>query len=164
MKIRMADLPGIGKKISMVTSEQSTIALIVHHTGKRDLYFFGNEEEEECGFSVTLTAEETRELGAQLLGAAYQPVDLDQMKMFKNQIVVEWVDLQQQSILVDKTIAESRIRTKTGASVIGVVRGTDVVPVPDIHCVLHAGDTLMVVGKSEQVEQLIALCKGEELS
>ncbi len=36
----MADLPGVGKKISFLTAEQQKVVVIIHHSGKRDLYFF----------------------------------------------------------------------------------------------------------------------------
>ena len=161
MRVKTADLPSIGKKISMSTAEESKMVLIVHHTGKRELYFFENEDQEECDFGITLTADETREMGAQLLGATYQPIDMDQMKMFRNQIMIEWVELLATSQLAGKSIGESKIRTLTGASIIGVVRGSDVIAVPDISVILKPMDTLMIVGKSDQVEKLTALCKGE---
>ncbi len=80
MEVKMADLPGVGKKISFQTVEENKIVVIVHHSGKRDLYFFQESDEDEADFFLTLTAEETREMGAQLLGATYQPVDDEKWK------------------------------------------------------------------------------------
>lgn len=163
MKIRTAELPGIGKKISFITAEDSKIVLIVHHTGKRDLYFFEDADNDEADFMINLNADETRELGAQLLGAMYQPVDTDKMKMFKHQIIIEWLEIGEKSDLVDSTIGDSRIRTRTGASIIGIVKKDDLIAVPDIDVTLHKGDTLMVVGKKDQIDNLAALCEGKEL-
>ncbi len=42
MEVKMADLPGVGKKISFQTVEENKIVVIVHHSGKRDLYFSRN--------------------------------------------------------------------------------------------------------------------------
>ncbi|MCD9022883.1 cation:proton antiporter regulatory subunit [Cohnella silvisoli] len=162
MKIRTSDLPGVGKRISMTTANQNQIVLIVHHTGLRELYFMDDEDEEECKVGFSLSADETRELGAQLLGATYQPMDLDQMKMFKNKIMIEWVEVKAESRLAGKTIRESKIRTKTGASIIGIVRGPDVIAVPEVDLVLNVGDTLMLLGRSDQIEKLSFVCKGEE--
>jgi TrkA domain protein len=163
MKCKTAELPGIGKKLTFVTAQNSSIVLIVHHTGKREMYFFDDVDQDEADFSIDLTGDETRELGAQLLGAMFQPIDMDKMKMFKNQIVIEWIELKKESPLADKTILESEIRTKTGASIIGIIKGDEVQAVPDIDVVLHAGDTLMCVGKSEQILTMTALCNGEEI-
>ena len=86
MEVKMADLPGAGKKISFQTAEKRKVVLITHHSGKRDLYFFQDTDEDEADYFLTLTSDETREMGAQL--------------------VMEWI----------KLTAESQIRTHTGAA------------------------------------------------
>jgi TrkA domain protein len=161
LKIKIADLPGIGKKLTFLPADASKIVLVIHHTGKREMYFFQDADDDEADFSINLTAEETREMGAQLLGATYQPTDIDKMKLFKKQIVMEWVEVKGDSPLVGKTIGESRIRTKTGVSIIGIIRGEEVVASPGIDVVIQSGDTLMAVGKSEQIDQFTALSNGE---
>ncbi len=64
-------------------------------------------------------------MGAQLLGATYQPVDDEKMQIFQKQLVMEWIKLTPESPFVDKPIAESHIRTHTGASIIAVMHGDD---------------------------------------
>lgn len=159
--VKMADLPGVGKKISFETADKQKIVLIIHHSGKRDLYFFQDTAEDEADYFVTLTSEETRELGAQLLGAAHHPVDDDQMKIFQKQLVMEWIKLTPESPFVDKQIAESRIRAHTGASVIAVMQGGDIIVSPDITTVLKAGDMVMAAGKRDQIRRFDAMAKGE---
>ncbi|RSK26534.1 potassium transporter TrkA [Bacillus sp. HMF5848] len=164
MKIKSVELPGIGHKISFITAEKSKIVLIVHHSGKRDMYFFDDADNDEADFMINLNADETRELGAQLLGAMYQPIDTDKMELFKNQILIEWIEVPSGSPLIDRAIGEARIRTKTGASIIGIVKQGDqnnVIAVPDIDIKLHEGDTLMVLGKKEQIKSFERLCNGE---
>ncbi|MEQ6378602.1 TrkA C-terminal domain-containing protein [Bacillaceae bacterium S4-13-58] len=162
MNVSVSQLPGIGQKISFTTAEDSKLVLIVHHTGKRELYFFEDEDMDEADFSMDLTADETRELGAQLLGATYQPVDADKLKIFKNQIVVDWVEMKPESQIANKTIEESEVRNLTGATVMGIVKGDDVVAAPDPSTVLEPGQVLMILGKQEQVSKLATLCRGEE--
>lgn len=161
MKLKMADLPGIGKKISFLTADGSKIVLVIHHSGKRDMFFFTDCDADEPDFSLNLTAEETREMGAQLLGATYQPADLDKMKLFRNQTMMEWIELKPNSALVNKSIGDSQIRKEFGVTIIGIVRGDDVIASPDVNTVLLPGDTLMIFGKSEQVASIAALCNGE---
>ncbi|MDX5475675.1 MAG: potassium transporter TrkA [Bacillaceae bacterium] len=164
MQIKSTELPGIGRKISFLTADDNMIVLIIHHSGKRELYFFDDPDNDEADFSIAMTSDETRELGAQLLGAMYQPVDMDKMKFFKNQIIIEWVEVETGSSLIDKTIADSKIRTKTGASIIGIVKESSKIAVPDIDVTLQKGDVLMIVGKQDQIDSLTQLCKGEERS
>ncbi|WKB36283.1 TrkA C-terminal domain-containing protein [Terrilactibacillus sp. S3-3] len=158
MKIKATKLPGIGHKISMITAENSMIVLIVHHNGKRDMYFFEDADSDDADFVINLTAEETREIGAQLLGAMYQPIDADKARVFQKQIQFEWIELKKKSKLVGKTIGESDIRPLTGATVVGIVKGDDLIITPDIDVKLQAGDMIIAIGKHEQIEALSLLC------
>ncbi|MEE4241578.1 MAG: cation:proton antiporter regulatory subunit [Desulfopila sp.] len=158
--MKMCDLPGVGKKISMQTADDDKIVVIVHHSGKRDLYFFKESDEDEADYFISLTGEETRELGAQLLGATYQPVDDEKMRIFQNQLIMEWIKLTAESPVVGKQIAESRIRTLTGASIIAVMHGDEMTVSPDVDFVLRAGDTVMVAGKKNQIATFEKLAVG----
>ncbi|WP_307330718.1 cation:proton antiporter regulatory subunit [Evansella vedderi] len=160
----MANLPGIGKKFSFITAQNSMIVLIVHHTGKRELYFFHDQDNDEADFAIDLTADETRELGAHLLGAMFQPVDVDKMKLLKSQIVTEWIKLDKHSSIVNKTISQSEVRKKTGVSIVGIFRDNDVIASPGLDEVLLEGDTVMVIGKQEEISKFEALCEGKEIS
>ncbi|WP_028783568.1 cation:proton antiporter regulatory subunit [Thalassobacillus devorans] len=162
MNISVTKLPGIGQKISLKTGEDSMLVLIVHHTGKRELYFFDDKDNEEADFAMDLTPDETRELGAQLLGATYQPVDADKLKVFQNQIVIDWVELKSNASIAGKTIEESEIRNKTGATIIGIVQGDETIAIPEADTTLEPGNVLMIIGKQDQIESLTALCRGEE--
>lgn len=161
MNVKMADLPGIGKKMSFITAAGNMMVLIIHHTGKRELYFFEDPDDDEADFSIKLTADETREFGAQLLGAVFQPVNSDTMKLFKSQIVMEWVELKEGSPLAGKTIGENEIRKKTGVSIVGVFRGDDVIASPEPSEKLELGDTIMAIGKSEQIKDFERISSGE---
>ncbi|SIS43929.1 cation:proton antiporter regulatory subunit [Salimicrobium flavidum] len=162
MDISVSQLPGIGQKISFKTAENSQIVLIVHHTGKRELYLFDDADNEEADFAIDLTADETRELGAQFLGATYQPVSADKLKMFKNQIVIDWLELKEESVLAGKTIQESGIRRRTGATIIGIVQGDETIAIPEADQHLTPGIVLMAIGKQEQIDMLQSMCQGEE--
>ncbi len=161
MEVKMCDLPGVGKKISFETADEHKIVIIVHHSGKRDLYFFQEAGEDEADFFLSLTSEETREMGAQLLGATYQPVDDEKMEIFQRHLVMEWVKLAPESQFVNKQIGESRIRTHTGASIIAVMHGDDMTVSPDIDLVLKPGDTVMAAGKRDQIRRFETMAKGE---
>jgi TrkA domain protein len=162
VRIKMADLPGIGKKLSFITPDNKMLVLITHHSGKRELFFFNDSDADEADFSMDLTANETRELGAQFLGATYQPVDLDTMKTFKKKLVMEWVELKPESPIVNKAMGEARIRTKTGATLVAIIRGDDIIISPELDELLLPHDTLMAAGTSEHISSFEALCSGEE--
>ncbi|QDP40961.1 cation:proton antiporter regulatory subunit [Radiobacillus deserti] len=161
MKISVSQLPGIGQKISLKTAEDSMLVIVVHHTGKRELYFFNDADNDEADFAMDLTPDETRELGAQLLGATYQPVDADKLKIFRKQVVVDYVEVKEGSPLINLTIEESDIRNKTGATIIGIVQGDETIAIPEIHTKIAPGDVLISIGKQDQIDALHVLSKGE---
>src|SRR6266700_2430777 len=74
------------------------------------------------------------------------------------QMAVERVRLGPDSTLAGKSLAETGLRTQTGALVLSVTRGPDDIPTPGPHFQLAAGDVLAVVGQPHQlkaVQQLV---------
>lgn len=160
MKMKAVDLPGIGKKITFFTASNNKVVLVVHHSGVREMYFYSDINEDESDFCLDLTADETREMGAQLLGATYQPVDMDRMRLFRNQVMIEWIEVSPNSPLANKTIVESNVRENNGVTIIGIIRNDEMHASPEPSMMILPKDTLMVIGKSEQVDQFTFVCKG----
>ncbi|HID80016.1 MAG TPA: potassium transporter TrkA [Aquifex aeolicus] len=151
---KQTELPGIGKRFSIKLSSGQIVSVIIHHSGKREIYVLDEEGDVEC--TVTLTDQEAREMGMVLAGAFYQPVEGDKMQMLLKQLVMEWVELPEQSPLIGQTLAEADIRKKTGAIVLGVVREGEIFPAPDPkNFRFKAGDIAIVVGNREQIDKFI---------
>ncbi len=151
---KQTELPGIGKRFSIKLSSGQIVSVIIHHSGKREIYVLDEDGEVEC--TVTLTDQEAREMGMVLAGAFYQPVAGDKMELLLKQMVMEWVELPEGSELVGKTLAEADVRKKTGVIVIGVVRNNEMLPAPDPrNFKFQAGDILIVVGNREQIDNFV---------
>jgi voltage-gated potassium channel len=58
---------------------------------------------------------------------------------------------------IGRSLAELRVRERTGASVLVVLRENRVLPNPDPELVLHQGDELLALGTTTQLEQLETL-------
>lgn len=158
MRIRETDLPGIGKKYVVLLKSGKELVIIIHNTGRREIYIM---EDEEPSCVIELTDEEAKELGFLVAGATYQPVATEKMEIVLQQVVMEWVKVHQNSNFVNKTIAELEIRRKTGVSVIAIERGGKVIPSPDPYKEhIRAGDTLIAVGTRQQMKAFLDLCGG----
>jgi CPA2 family monovalent cation:H+ antiporter-2 len=72
------------------------------------------------------------------------------------QIETEWVSLPENSQLAGRTIGELGVRTKTGASVVAIVREDLVVASPGPDDRLEAGDLVGVLGTPEQRAAFVA--------
>ncbi len=162
MKINMTDLPGVGKKISFINGEEKLIVMIFHYTGKRELYFFEDYEDDDPIFTFKLSTEEANQLGAQFLGAALGPetgIDRERMKKIQKQAVVEWLDITKRSSFAGKSFGELNKLTPTGISIIGIFRNDDFIASPDDNSLLEIKDTLMLVGKRALVKEFIRSCE-----
>lgn len=158
MKIKTGDLPGIGKRYSFETAEGENIVVILHQSGQREVYHFAESNGDEPDFTLTLSDEEARQLGTLLLGVDYQPVADDRVELFLKKVRIEWLKVESDSELANKKVIDSRVRSKTGATIIGIQRGDDFIGSPDINEVILPGDTLMVIGNREQTKEVDSLC------
>jgi len=157
MELRETDLPGIGKKYDLILESGKEISIIIYSTGKREIYLM---EDEEPLCAIELSDEESRELGFLLAGAVYQPIPSTKMELIMKEMVMEWIKVEEGSNFENKTIADLQVRKRTGASIIAIVRGDKIIPSPDPYReVIKAGDTLVVVGTRNQVNQVISFCK-----
>lgn len=159
MQIKTTELPGVGKRYSFKTVGGDNVTVILHQSGNREIYHFSPGEEDDPDFTVSLTDEESRQLGTLLLGVDYQPVTDDRMEMFLKSIRMEWLRVEPDSCIANTKIIDSQVRTRTGTTIIGIQRGNTMIGSPDVHEVILPGDVLMVMGSREQTRNLENLCK-----
>ena len=76
------------------------------------------------------------------------------------QMAVGRIRLASESDLVGESLAESGLRTRTGALVLSISRGSDNIASPDPQFELAAGDVLVVVGQPGQLEAARELANG----
>ena len=158
MKVKETDLPGIGKKFSLDTEARDTLVMVIHHTGKREIYRF-LEDKENPHSLIELTDEEARSMGAILSGAYFQPATEATMALIAKELTIEWVRVDARSPFKDQTLRALAVREKTGASIVALMRGDQLIPNPPPDERLLDGDTLMAVGNLEQVRNFTRFSK-----
>lgn len=162
MRIKSVDLPGVGKKYTVHSAEGVLLVIIIHHSGRREIYFMADPDDDEPILTFDLNDEEARNVGAILLGADYQPVSDERVEILCNTIRVEWLEIEAGSPLAHKSIKEAQVRKTTGVTVIGIKRGEQVIGSPNVNEVMEPGDVLMAIGKRDQIKSLKSLCRGQE--
>jgi TrkA domain protein len=158
MKIKETDLPGIGKKFSFDTEAHETLVMVIHHTGKREIYRF-LEDKENPHSLIELTDEEARNMGAILSGAYFQPAPEGSMALIAKELTIEWVRVDARSPLRDRTLRELALRERTGASIVAIMREDRLIPNPLPDERIQERDTLMAVGNLEQVRNFVRFSK-----
>jgi monovalent cation:H+ antiporter-2, CPA2 family len=76
---------------------------------------------------------------------------LPELGELTRQLDFSWLCLPPHSPFADRTIAELQIRSRTGASIVGVTRRGRLVPNPEGNTRLEIGDIVAVLGTPEQV-------------
>ncbi|HEY8543792.1 MAG TPA: TrkA C-terminal domain-containing protein [Acidimicrobiales bacterium] len=145
-------LPGIGHRYDLRAVDGGRVVVVVHHSGRRDVYTFtpGGEEPDAV---VTLTDSQARTLGAILGGAYFKPAVVEEIEAVIGGLLIDWITLEPQARGVGKTIAELKIRQTTGMTIVAIVRKHApeplIAPPPDER--LEAGDQLVVIGRQEDL-------------
>ncbi len=157
MFVKEGELPGVGKKYSMKTSSGDTIVVVIHYSGKREVYYFEDDSEEPTAV-IELTDEEARTLGTILVGALFQPTsDEEKIGFLMKHLAFEWIKVPENSFLANRTIKELDIRKNYGVIVVAVVRDENVVVSPSPLFKIEPGDTLVVVGNIENIKKFSKL-------
>ena len=150
MDVEETRLPGIGLRHDLVTAAGRRIAVISQRTGARSVVLYDQDDPDAAGATGELTGEESEVL-AELLGAPRVIERLSRLREQVTGLATEGVPIEPGSPYVGATLGDTAIRSRTGASVVAVLRGDDVVasPTPDFR--FRAGDRLIVVGTENGV-------------
>src|SRR3989442_1433103 len=94
---------------------------------------------------------------------AQGPFQLEQLPALSGlpQMTAERVRLPPDAKAVGRSLAATRLRTRTGALVLSIHRGDEDIPTPDPHLPLAAGDELAIVGQPQQLRAARELLIGQ---
>jgi len=143
-------LPGIGARYELEAIEGGTVVVVVHHSGRRDVYVLPRGGGEPRA-SLTLTDAQARTMGAVLAGAYFRPAVVEDIEAVVGGLLIDWVTLLDDSPAVGRSIADLEIRRRTKMTVAAILRGSDPIIAPEPTEVLRAGDRLVVVGRQEDL-------------
>jgi TrkA domain protein len=152
-------LPGIGLRHDFVTRQGRRIGVISQKNGARELFMYDPDDPDACRAVIDLTPEES-EVVAELLGAPRVIERLARLSEQVEGITTEGIPITASSPYVGKTLADAQIRSRTGASVVAVIRGDEVVPSPAPDFRFRIGDKVVVVGTEEGAHEAATILGG----
>ena len=85
--------------------------------------------------------------------------DLGRLRQRIEGLAIDWLPIGEDSPFAGRTIGDTGARTRTGVSIVAVVRGEDPIPAPGPEQGLEAGDTLVVVGTPGGIEDLVVILR-----
>lgn len=154
-------LPGVGKKYVMPLASGGSVAILVKPDGERQLFHFLEDEDRPCDV-VKLRPEEGQQVAALVGTPTVATPDPERMELVLGALEIEWVDVPEGSHLVGRTLGDSRLRRRTGASVVAILRGEEALPNPGVEAVFEAGDVLVLIGDDAQTDAARAVIEGTD--
>lgn len=147
-RVEETPLPGIGVRHDLETAAGRRVGVVSYRDGRRELVVYDARDLDACIAQVRMTAEEADAL-AEILGA---PRVLERLAALHRQIeglVSEEIRIPHGSVYEGRPLGDAQVRTRTGASIVAVIRGGQVVASPGPDFRFAGGDVVVVVGTAE---------------
>ncbi|MBW3590037.1 MAG: cation:proton antiporter regulatory subunit [Actinobacteria bacterium] len=155
-EIKETNLPGVGVRFDFSTESGENVAVVHHRTGRRELVLYEREDPDCSRDVLELTESDSRTL-AELLGGAKVAEELGKLQQSVEGLAIDWLPIVVGRPYAGRTIGDTGARTRTGTSIVAVLRGDVAFPAPQPDFTLEGGDTLVVVGTPRGIEDLATI-------
>ncbi|MET8764105.1 TrkA C-terminal domain-containing protein [Lentzea sp. NPDC004782] len=142
MNVEVTPLPGIGVRQDFSLRSGRRVGVISHRDGRFDLILSKQDDPDATAASIPLAPEEAGTL-AGLLGAPQLVTQLARQHRDITGITTRQLPV---TAFAGRTLGDTALRTRTGASIVAVLRAGTAHPSPGPDFVFENGDLAVVVG------------------
>ncbi|HEY2044636.1 MAG TPA: TrkA C-terminal domain-containing protein [Jatrophihabitans sp.] len=153
-------LPGIGICQELELRSGRRIGIVTRRDGLRDLVIYDAEDPDAARDQVELSEDEAGAV-AEILGATQLVVQLSALQRQATGLHVEQLPIPANSPFAGRTLGDTQTRTRTGASIVAVIRQGSATPSPGPEFGLQSEDLVVVVGTEEAIDQVAAILDGK---
>ncbi len=146
-------LPGVGTRLEFITHEGNRVGVIHHRSGRRELFLCHVEDPDAVALTLELDDDESRAL-AEALGASPVAESVSNLQQQVEGLAIDWLTVSEASPYEGASIGDTRARTRTGVSIVAVLRGTTTFPSPGPDFTLETHDVMVVVGTPDGISRL----------
>jgi len=158
-EVRETKLPGVGVRHEFTDEDGNDVGVIVHHDGRREIVAYDVDDPDACHSLVSLSEPDTKTL-AQILGVSPVTEIVAEIRQVIEELAIDWMQLPSDSHAAGTTIASGEFRTRTGASIVAVIRDNVPVPSPEADFVLAVDDIVVAVGPTDGLTTLRSMLAG----
>lgn len=152
-RIEETKLPGVGVRYEFETEDGRRVGVVHHRTGRRELFVCPADDPDIIAMTLNLSEGESHQL-IDVLGGSQVVESLSHVQQHIEGLAIDWLTVESESKYAERTIGDARIRTRTGVSVVAVIRGEQPFPAPGPDFHVADGDTLVVVGTPEGIAKV----------
>lgn len=149
-------LPGVGIRYEFVTEEGRTVGVVAYRSGRREILAGSPKDPDEFKAILNLGSDDSRTI-AELMGASRVAEELSDLQRNLEGLAIDWLPIRAGTVYAGKTIGDAGVRTRTGVSIVAVVRDEQAIPAPGPDHQMQPGDYLVVVGTPRGIEDLVEL-------
>ena len=150
--IQETRLPGVGVRHDFTTAEGERVAVLTHRSGRRELAIYDADDPDDCRAVLHLSAEDAVALG-EALGTSQVSEAVAQAQRLEG-LAIDWIAVDRSSTAAGTTIADGQLRTRTGASIVAIVRGDTTIAAPEPTTAFEPGDVVVAVGTPDGLQRL----------
>lgn len=158
MQIESRVLPGIGVCQELELRDGRRVGIVNRRNGQRDFVIY-DEDGDGAVESVTMDAAEANVV-AELLGAPQLVARLADLQRAADDVLTEQLPLPENSRYAGRPLGDTAARTRTGASIVAVLRQGATIPSPGPDFVLEGGDLVVTVGTRDGIDQVSRILDG----
>jgi TrkA domain protein len=158
MDVKEVLLPSMGVRYEFTSSHGERIGIIARRGGYFEVVLYGRDDPDQARPVFRLTDEEADAV-AQILGAPRIAERFTELTKEIPGLEAGQVHIVAGGIFVDRPLGDTQARTRTGASIVAIVRNDQVLASPGPSEMLRAADVLIVVGTEAGITGVQQLVK-----
>ncbi|MFD1211890.1 cation:proton antiporter regulatory subunit [Arthrobacter sp. GCM10027362] len=159
MEVEETPLPGIGIRREIVVGNGRRVGIVIQRDGQTELIISRMDDPDACLASIPLSTEEAATLGS-LLGGPRLVAQLAAEHSDLPGVSTRQFLVTEDTPFAGRPLGETKLRTRTGASVVAMLRSGQVLPSPTPNDVIEPGDLLIVVGTPDGLDAAAAILHG----
>lgn len=159
VKLDETPLPGVGVRYDFDGRFGKRVGVITHRDGRREIFVARRDDPDACAESIVLADDEAEAVADLLGGSAVTRRMAGSMQDIEG-LAMDWLPMGTSSPFDGHPLGETMMRTRTGTSIVAVMRARQAIPAPGPEFQLRGGDTVVVVGTAEGIRRAAALLNG----
>jgi TrkA domain protein len=151
-------LPGVGVRYDFLTEGGKRIGVISHFSGRRQLLVYDRQDPDACREVLELEPDDVRTF-ADVLGASHVTEHLATVQQSVKGLTIDWLPIEDGSPFAGQTLGHTQLRSRTGVSIVAIMRDNETLPSPAPDFRLASGDTAVVVGTPQGIRDASAVLR-----
>lgn len=165
MDLKKISLSSAESRFTIISKNGDKIEVVIYNDGKRGIEYY--KKDAKVPASIVMDERDAQQVAAVIGGAFNDTKIFEPRDTALKGLILEWIKLEQNIYIAGKSLGELRIREKTGVSIVAILRGGNLLPLPKENKILLGRDYLLIIGKKEEIEkfkEMIGKGKKDELS